>query len=80
MKTIYKYKLGELLLPAGAKVLTAGKQNDEFYIWAEIDTEQTPEHRTFAVYGTGWDMPEENRCYIATVFDNGFVWHVYEVV
>lgn len=81
MKTIHKYRVGDLLLPVGAKVLTAGYQDEEFYIWAEVDTDEPyTEHRTFAVYGTGWEIDRETICYIDTVFVSRFVWHVYEVV
>lgn len=81
MKTVYKYKIGngELQLPSGAKVLTAAIQNGDLCIWAEVDDVAIPEHRTFYIYGTGHIVPE-NVCYVATVFDGPFVWHVYEVV
>ena len=81
MKTVYKYKIGsgELQLPYGAKVLTAAMQGNEICLWAEVDDEAVPEHRTFYVYGTGHIVPEDS-CYVATVFDGAFVWHVYEVV
>lgn len=79
MKTVYKYPVGELQLPKDAKVLTAGQQNGDMFIWAEIDTDQILEHRTFQVFGTGHPIPKES-CYIATTFDGPFVWHIYEVV
>lgn len=85
MKTVYKYKIGsgELQLPRGAKVLTAGIQGEDIFIWAEVDTDAVLEHRSFYVYGTGHIVPE-NSCCVATVFENTFkgnyVWHVYEVV
>lgn len=82
MKTVYKYLIdgGEMQLPRGAKVLTAGIQGENIYIWAEVDPNEILEHRTFRVFGTGHILPE-NKCYIATLFDwEGFVWHVYEVV
>jgi hypothetical protein len=80
MKTVYKYPVGDIQIPKGAKILTAGIQGDDILIWAEVDTEQVLEHRTVHVYGTGHLIPD-NACYIATLFDwNGFVWHIYEVV
>ena len=80
MKTVYKYRLGDIQLPVGAKVLTAGVQGGEFYLWAEVDTDQPLEERHFVVYGTGWEITDSNRCYIATLFEGAFVWHVYEVL
>lgn len=80
MKTIYKYPVGEVQIPRGAKVLTANVQDRQFYIWAEVDTDQVLEHRTFVVYGTGHKMTDDAHCYIATIFEDPFVWHVYERV
>ena len=79
MKTVYKYPVGEIQLPKGAKILTAKRQNDKVVLWAEVDTEQVLEHRTIHVYGTGHLIPD-NACYISTVIDGIFVWHIYEVV
>jgi hypothetical protein len=79
MKTVYKYPVGEVQIPRGAKVLTANMQGDKVVLWAEVDTDEVLEHRTFHVYGTGHVIPD-NACYIATVFEGVFVWHVYEVV
>jgi len=79
MITIYKYPIGKVSMPKGAKVLTVDVKVGEFYLWAEVDTDAPLEEREFHVYGTGYPLPD-NRCYIATVFENVFVWHVYEVV
>jgi len=79
MKTVYKFPSGDIQIPKGAKVLTAGIQLGKVVLWAEVDTEQVLEHRTFHVYGTGHLIPD-NACYITTLFENRFVWHVYEVV
>lgn len=81
MKTVYKYPLGEVQLPKGAKILTVSHQNGNFVMWAEVDTEQVLEHRTFEVFGTGWEMPTyKEMAYIGTMFEGAFVWHVYEVL
>lgn len=80
MKTIYKYGLGEVQLPKGAKILTVSHQNGNFVMWAEVDTERVPEHRTFVVFGTGWEMPDVKMSYVGTIFEGAFVWHVYEVL
>lgn len=84
MKTVYKYILsrsGEMLLPKNSKVLTVGMQDTNFCIWVEIDKDETlQEHRTFAVYGTGWEMEDREHCYIGTAFEGNYVWHIYEVV
>lgn len=86
MKTVYKYKLSSPLgiitkvsLPKGSTVLSAGFQANDFYIWALVDTEQPTEVRKFIVYGTGWEIDEDNVCPIDTVFQGPYVWHIFEV-
>jgi hypothetical protein len=81
MKTIYKYKAGKVSIQKGAKVLTCGCQNNEFYIWALVnDTEAELETREFVVYGTGWEITDTNICYVGTFFEGSFVWHMFEVM
>lgn len=79
MKAIYKYSTGEISLPQGAIVRKAGMQNGAITLWVEVDTDAPTEYRHFAAYGTGWVLPGCVLCYIDTVFDGSFVWHVYEV-
>lgn len=80
MRTIFKYPMGDILMPKGAKVLSTGIQDRHGYIWAEVDTEQTLETRTFKMFGTGWKMPETQNVFIGTLFDGDYVWHVFEMV
>lgn len=79
MKTVYKYRTGVIQIPKGAHILKAGMQNGEVFIWAEVDSSQPTEERSFCVCGTGHLIPKKS-CYIDTVFDGDFVWHVYEVL
>lgn len=79
MITVYKYGEGVVNMPKGAIVRKAAMQNGRVTLWAEVDTSQPLEARTFVTYGTGWEIDEEKRCYIDTIFDGPFVWHVYEV-
>ena len=87
MKTIHKYELGPLgvginvPLPKGSVVLSAGIKNTDIFIWALVDTEQPTEVRQFIAYGTGWEVDEDigELCFIDTVFEGPYVWHVFEV-
>lgn len=80
MKTIYKYPAGILNLPKGAIVRKAGMQGGVVTLWVEVDTDNPLEERHFVSYGTGWEISEDRSlCYIDTVFDGIYVWHVYEV-
>lgn len=86
MHTIYKYKISrikpEIKLPLGAEVLYAGAQAGEFYIWALVDLSETEMvERSFAVWGTGWEIEEyPNVDFISTVFEGPFVWHIFEIL
>ena len=95
MNTIHKYVLSEgpvrtniIEMPYYAEVLTAQMQEKNLCIWAmhHIKENGNPEDeivkRKFHVFGTGWDIPDErnNHFYIATVQDDGFVWHIFEEV
>lgn len=86
MKTIHKYKpnfVGEISVPEGAKILTAQLQGTAIVLWAEVETDNFNEDRTFIVVGTGWSLDDEptERTYIATVQEpSGYVWHVFEVL
>lgn len=86
MKTIYKYNINlqgsSLILPKGAKILSAQAQSCSLCLWAEIDTNADREERFFEVYGTGHQIIDNHgkRKFIATVQIEGFVWHVFERV
>lgn len=80
MKTVYKYTTGIVNMPKGAIVRKAAMQDGQVQLWAEVDTDNPLEQRHFVSYGTGWEIEEDNICYIDTVFDGIYVWHVYEVV
>jgi hypothetical protein len=87
MKTLYKYFIpmdGKVRLPLGAEVLTVNAQGDGIYIWAEVETlNSTTEERVFEIYPTGAEIKphkyEQHRKFLASVFINGYVYHVYEL-
>jgi hypothetical protein len=85
MSTIYKYKLepnfGALQMPQGAQVLTVQMQDGTPCLWAKVDPTRPTERRTFNVYGTGHEMPDDPcLVYVATFQMGGgaLVWHVFE--
>jgi hypothetical protein len=87
MRTIWKFPLAgndanNVVMPAGAKVLTVQMQDRDVTLWAEVDDKaKTNEARVFLIFGTGHPMPREmgyRDVYIGTVQDRSFVWHVYE--
>lgn len=91
MRTIWKYTTGlrELdngigfAMPAGAKVLSVGNQNENLCLWVEVDdTAKTiPESRSFRVVGTGHPLSGDEGRFIGSVLFLGgsLVFHVYEL-
>ena len=84
MQKIFKYVLTnrhttEVSLPKDSVVLHAALKGVEICLWARVDTDKPAEKRYFSVVGTGWDI-DENMCYIGTVHEGSFVWHVMEIV
>ena len=86
MKSIWKFELNpqdlKVIIPVGAKLLTAQGQNDQICVWAEVDTKAEKEDVIFEVFGTGHDMPENmgtDREYVGTAQIHGgsLVFHVY---
>lgn len=83
MYSVWKFNINrdnKLALPVGAKVLSAGVQDSNFFIWAQIDTtEKEIEYRIFKIYGTGWDIENiDTLKFINTVYLNRMVFHVFE--
>ena len=86
MKTIYKYTVtglplqNKIEMPMGATILSVNMQGADFCMWALVDTNAETEEREFEIVGTGWEL-DDNMSYIGTCFANdGFVWHIVEVV
>jgi hypothetical protein len=48
-------------------------------LWAECDTDEVLEDRTFCIFGTGQAVKEELK-HLSTVQMNGYVWHIYEKI
>lgn len=85
MRTIYKYPLTPkayqvVEMPKHAKILCVQSQNGTPCLWAEVDTDQSTETRTFYVHGTGHELESGVLVYIGTVQLHGgaLVFHVYE--
>lgn len=91
MRTIWKEALKDpcstLRMPVGSTILSVGPdlQGTSVLpsIWFEVPNDHSErEERTFAVFGTGHELPEDPGKYLGTATSPGgqFVWHVYERV
>lgn len=86
MKTIYKYPLNPadlyILMPIGAKILSVAQQDNQICLWAEVDNEAPEGLVGFEVFGTGHEVPDNDREFIGTALinDGEFVFHVYKMI
>lgn len=46
--------------------------------WAEFQENAPGVPRTFQVFGTGHDIPEDAK-YVGTAMDHPYVWHLFEL-
>jgi hypothetical protein len=90
MQSVFKYPIGRkngwftISMHDGARILDAQTQHGTAVLWAVVDTSKPQVRRTFAMIGTGYELPfeVERTCYIGTVqFSNGDeVYHIFEKV
>lgn len=89
MTVVYKYPLSlrevTVEMPKNARIVLVNHQKGTPTIWAQVDTGEPPEKRTFIVYGTGQAMPEFDWMdHVGSYVEHSeeevtdFVWHVYE--
>ena len=66
-------------MPAGAIVIHCDWQKGRPHLWALVDTDVEAIYtRVFYVVGTGWDIDFSIKDHIATILEDGYVWHVFE--
>ncbi|KKK61113.1 hypothetical protein LCGC14_3017550, partial [marine sediment metagenome] len=87
MRKIWKFTLPVtdhpiVLMPKGAKVLSAGVQHGDVQVWALVDPEAPKESRRFRVAGTGHPLEDEvvSLRFIDTVqmLGGSLIWHIFE--
>lgn len=83
MKTVWKYPVRptmEIELPVGAQVLSVQMQGGEPQMWVHLDPAAPKEVRSFAVFGTGHEIPDDYTLFIGTFQTHGglLVFHVFE--
>lgn len=80
---VWKYPLvtgtNILVMPYGAKPLTAQVQTGFLTLWAEVNPTAPAVNREFFVAMTGEGLPVAERTYIASVQQDWLVAHVFEV-
>ncbi len=83
MKTIWKYPFGnecvhEVSIPL-IKPLCVQRQNNQFCLWALVDTEAKPVPCKVVICGTGTNTPDDisEHEYVGTVQVGAFVFHTF---
>lgn len=88
---IYKYQIsGEgndcLQLPDGYRILSAGEQDGQIFIWAIVNPDAPLMDARFRIYATGFDdipafLNNGYLQYIDTVLmKSGLVWHIFQEI
>jgi hypothetical protein len=84
-RKIFKYPLKitdqqTILMPAGARILSAQYQGAELVLWALVNPDGAPIRRYIWIIGTGNPMPSKLLNHIDTVQmpSHPIVWHVFE--
>ncbi len=84
MKTIWKFNLNVekrnyVEMPSNSKVLDVQMQDGKITMWALCETESERITVEILIFGTGWEIEggTENLEYLATVQNNGYVWHLF---
>ena len=89
MKTIHKYQLTQtssertmtVEMPQFHEIVRLDLQNNVITIWAIVDTDTQLYKETFHIFGTGHRIPEHSKFeYVGTIFQFGFVWHIFHEV
>jgi hypothetical protein len=86
MKTIWKFPFEptdefSLVVPVGAKFLSAQVQGSIPCAWFLVNPEAAKEKRYFRLLGTGHPFPDSEGCMHLNTFqqfDGAFVWHLFE--
>ena len=85
MKTIWKYQLEitdeqSLMMPEGAKILTAQIQQETLCLWALVDPIIPKQLRKIEIIGTGNPIYDLERKYISTVqmAAGKLIFHLFE--
>jgi len=83
MKTIWRWALKRettIHMPHGAKLLAVQEQHGDPQLWALVDPGAETEKRTFQVYGTRHDLPDDPGRYVDTfqMLGGALVFHVFE--
>lgn len=66
-------------LPAGARVLSVGEQDDKLRAWVRVNQDETSSRcLSLVAIGTGWEFDDAGWRFVGTVQSiSGLVWHIF---
>ena len=87
-KVVYKVQLPrpgtlvEVELRTGVVFLHVGLQNNQAFLWFEVDPEVKEAHTyRFSCLGTGWTFEGSTQVHVGTIIDSAnYVWHYYSQI
>ena len=84
-RKVWKYPIPhaafiEHSIPIGAEILYVGSQGGEGQMWVGVDPDRPQVLRTFALVGTGHDLPDHAKAYVGSFQIPPYVWHLFEIV
>lgn len=84
-ETVWKFPIPhapliEHQIPIGAEILYVGSQGAEGQMWVRVDPDNAMVQRTFALVGTGHDLPDHTKAYVGSFQTPPYVWHLFEIV
>ena len=83
MKAIHKYFVANfaesIVIPCNYIFRAAAIQKGKMCVWAEVDPNSQDCVRRIVIKSTGSEIKDGSN-YISTVFDDMYVWHLYEEV
>lgn len=84
MQTIHKNVIDPIMgypIKYHEEILCVGISGKDICVWVRLNQKVPSHHRAedgvLRIYGTGWDMGDDYREYVGTVFDGIFVWHIF---
>ena len=85
MKTIFKYRVElsegfDFWVPKGAEFLCVQTQRDSAQMWFRVDPNGEKERRSFAVHGTGHDVPGGFYRGTFQMHGGALVFHLFETL
>lgn len=83
-RVIWKFEIvpdAPVMMPMDAEIMCFQFQRSMPCIWAIVDPDIVKVPRRFEIFGTGQEIPGEDKCcYVGTEQVGPLVWHLFELI